>query len=85
MTEDIEAAIIEKVPDLQRFYRLAIASKGYRIAFISNNSREALERLRQLERKPDLLFFSDENDTASIDNIKREFPNVIIKTITREA
>ena len=48
-------AIVDDEPDLQKLYKLAIASKGYRIAYVASDGTDALDKQQSTPYKPDII------------------------------
>ena len=42
----LKVAIVDDEPDLQRLYKLALASRGYDIVFVANDGTDAVEKNR---------------------------------------
>lgn len=40
----LKVAIVDDEPDLQRLYKLALASRGYKVVFIANDGTDAVEK-----------------------------------------
>lgn len=61
-------AIIEDEPELQALYRLALASRGHSIAFVSADADEAVDMYASREKKPDLVIIDRRlNGSSGID------------------
>jgi len=58
-------AIVDDEPDLQKLYKLAIASKGYRIAYVASDGTEALEKQRAASNKPDIIIMDHRMPTKN--------------------
>ncbi len=43
----LKVAIVDDEPDLQRLYKLALASRGYDVVFIANDGTDAIEKNKQ--------------------------------------
>jgi CheY-like chemotaxis protein len=58
-------AIVDDEPDLQKLYKLAIASKGYRIAYVASDGTDALEKQRAVNNKPDIIIMDHRMPTKN--------------------
>jgi CheY-like chemotaxis protein len=58
-------AIVDDEPDLQKLYKLAIASKGYRIAYVASDGTDALEKQRLVPDKPDIIIMDHRMPTKN--------------------
>ena len=58
-------AIVDDEPDLQKLYKLAIASNGYRIAYVASDGTDALEKQSQLEPKPEIIIMDHRMPTKN--------------------
>jgi len=58
-------AIVDDEPDLQKLYKLAIASKGYRIAYVASDGTDALEKQRTVNNKPDIIIMDHRMPTKN--------------------
>ncbi|OPY29514.1 MAG: chemotaxis-specific methylesterase [Methanocella sp. PtaU1.Bin125] len=58
-------AIVDDEPDLQKLYKLAIASNGYRIAYVASDGTEALEKQRVVAGKPDIIIMDHRMPTKN--------------------
>ena len=73
----LKVAIVDDEPDLQRLYKLALASRGYDIVFIANDGTDAVEKNH---RSPAQIIIMDhrmptKNGIEATREILSEFPN----------
>lgn len=61
-------AVVEDEPELQALYRLMLASKGYRIAFVSADADDAVHQYLSCEKKPDLVIMDRRLKSSSGDD-----------------
>lgn len=75
-------AIVDDEPDLQKLYKLAIASKGYRIAYVASDGTDALEKQRAVNNKPDIIIMDHrmptKNGVETTKEILSAYPNTKI-------
>jgi CheY-like chemotaxis protein len=74
-------AIIDNEPDLAKLYAAALASKGHNLTFVASNCSEALEKLRTIEKIPDMIVVSFDQGSDILNVIKSEYPSIIIKEV----
>jgi two-component system, chemotaxis family, chemotaxis protein CheY len=48
-------AIVDDEPDLQKLYKLAIASRGYRIAYVASDGTDAIDKQQSTPYKPCII------------------------------
>jgi two-component system chemotaxis response regulator CheY len=58
-------AIVDDEPDLQKLYKLAIASKGYRIAYVASDGTDAIEKQRAVPDKPGIIIMDHRMPTKN--------------------
>ncbi len=58
-------AIVDDEPDLQKLYKLAIASKGYRISYVASDGTDALEKQREVSDKPGIIIMDHRMPTKN--------------------
>ena len=58
-------AIVDDEPDLQKLYKLAIASRGYRISYVASDGTEALEKQNDTPHKPDIIIMDHRMPTKN--------------------
>ncbi len=75
-------AIVDDEPDLQKLYKLAIASKGYRISYVASDGTDALEKQRVVQNKPDIIIMDHrmptKNGVETTKEILSAYPNTRI-------
>ncbi|HTY91019.1 MAG TPA: response regulator transcription factor [Methanocella sp.] len=73
----LKVAIVDDEPDLQRLYKLALASRGYDVAFIANDGTDAVEK--NLAGPADIIIMDHrmptKNGIEATREILSEFPN----------
>lgn len=77
-------AIIDNEPHLAKLYETALASRGHKVAFVVNTCSEALEKLRTMERAPDMMVVSFDHESDILNKIKAEYPAIVIKEVRRK-
>ena len=58
-------AIVDDEPDLQKLYKLAIASRGYAITYIASDGTDALEKQKTAPHKPDIIIMDHRMPTKN--------------------
>jgi two-component system, chemotaxis family, chemotaxis protein CheY len=48
-------AIVDDEPDLQKLYKLAIASRGYGISYVASDGTDAMEKQESVPHKPCMI------------------------------
>ncbi|MGA9138632.1 MAG: response regulator [Methanocella sp.] len=76
-----DIAIIDNEPGLAKLYETALASRGHKVAFVVSNCSEALEKLKTMEKTPDMIVVSFDHGSAMLNIIKSEYPSIIIKEV----
>jgi DNA-binding response OmpR family regulator len=75
-------AIVDDEPDLQKLYKLAIASKGYRISYVASDGTDALEKQRAVPDKPDIIIMDHrmptKNGVETTKEILAQYPHTKI-------
>jgi two-component system chemotaxis response regulator CheY len=61
----LSIAIVDDEPDLQKLYKLAIASRGYKIAYVASDGTDALEKQRAAQPKPDIIIMDHRMPTKN--------------------
>lgn len=74
-------AIIDNEPNLAQLYEAALASRGHTVAFVANNCSEAYEKLKTMDKTPDMLVVSTDHGSDILNKIKSEYPSIIIKEV----
>lgn len=74
-------AIIDNDPELAKVCELAFASRGHTLAFLANNCSEAFEKLKTMDKTPDMLIVCVDHESDVLNRIKSEFPAIIIKEV----
>ena len=65
-------AIVDDEPDLQKLYKLAIASRGYQIAYIASDGTDALEKQRAAPQKPCIIVMDHRMPTKNVVETTKE-------------
>lgn len=65
VNNSVNIAIVDDEPDLQRLYRLALASKGYNIVYIANDGTDALDKNNRSPVKPDVIIMDHRMPTKN--------------------
>jgi CheY-like chemotaxis protein len=74
-------AIIDNEPNLAQLFESALASRGHTVAFVANSCSEAYEKLKTMEKAPDMIVVSTDHGSDILNKIKSEYPSVIIKEV----
>jgi DNA-binding NtrC family response regulator len=74
-------AIIDNEPNLAQLYESALASRGHTVAFVASNCSEAYEKLKAMDKRPDVIVVSTDHGSDVLKKIKSEYPSIIIKVI----
>ncbi len=74
-------AIIDNEPDLAQLYESALASRGHTVAFVASNCSEAYEKLKTMDKTPDMIVVSCDHGSDILNKIKSEYPAIIIKEV----
>lgn len=48
-------AIVDDEPDLQKLYKLAIASRGYGISYVASDGTDAMDKQQNVPKKPCII------------------------------
>jgi len=48
-------AIVDDEPDLQKLYKLAIASRGYGISYVASDGTDAMDKQQNVPQKPCII------------------------------
>lgn len=77
-------AIIDNDPNMAKICETAFASRGHKLAFHASTCAEALEKLRALEKKPDMIVVSSDYESPALDQIRSEYPSIVIREAGRK-
>lgn len=72
-------AIVDDEPDLQKLYKLAIASRGYRIAYVASDGTDAIDKQQSTPYKPCIIVMDHrmptKNGVETTKEILRQYPD----------
>ena len=72
-------AIVDDEPDLQKLYKLAIASRGYRIAYVASDGTDAVDKQQSAPNKPCIIVMDHrmptKNGVETTREILSKYPN----------
>jgi|AGTN01.2.fsa_nt_gi FOG: CheY-like receiver len=75
-------AIVDDEPDLQKLYKLAIASRGYRISYVASDGTDAIEKQQSATNKPCIIVMDHrmpmKNGVETTKEILKGFPDTKI-------
>jgi two-component system chemotaxis response regulator CheY len=75
-------AIVDDEPDLQKLYKLAIASRGYRISYVASDGTDAIEKQQSAPNKPCIIVMDHrmptKNGVETTKEILKEYPDTKI-------
>lgn len=74
-------AIIDNEPNLAKLYETALASRGHKVSFVANDCSEAYEKLKTMDKLPDMIVVSFDQGSDILNKIKSEYPSIIIKEV----
>jgi len=81
-------AIVDDEPDLQKLYKLAIASRGYPIAYVASDGTDALEKQRSSPHKPCIIVMDHrmptKNGVETTKEILSEYPGTRIMFVSAD-
>ena len=72
-------AIVDDEPDLQKLYKLAIASRGYRIAYVASDGTDAIDKQQSTPYKPCIIVMDHrmptKNGVETTKEILKQYPD----------
>ncbi len=75
-------AIVDDEPDLQKLYKLAIASRGYRISYVASDGTDAIEKQESTPCKPCIIVMDHrmptKNGVETTKEILKQYPHTKI-------
>ena len=75
-------AIVDDEPDLQKLYKLAIASRGYRISYVASDGTDAIDKQQSTPFKPCIIVMDHrmptKNGVETTKEILKEYPGTRI-------
>lgn len=76
-----DIAIIDNEPGLEKMYETALASRGHKLAFVAGNCSEALEKLKMMDKTPDMIVVSFDHESDILNKIRSAYPSIVIKEV----
>lgn len=75
-------AIVDDEPDLQKLYKLAIASRGYQISYVASDGTDAIEKHQSTPYKPCIVVMDHrmptKNGVETTKEILKQYPDTRI-------
>jgi two-component system chemotaxis response regulator CheY len=69
-------AIVDDEPDLQKLYKLAIASRGYGISYVASDGTDAMEKQQNVPHKPCIIVMDHRMPTKNGVETTKEILNI---------